>query len=137
MADIVVTAANVVPGAGAKVEHGTRGATINAGQTVVKDPTTNKFVLADANHATAALRRPRGVALNSGSLDQPVAVQYEGPITIGGTVTPGTIYAQSANAGGIAPAADLATGHEVTVLGVGVSATQIALKVHNSQALVP
>ena len=44
---------------------------------------------------------------------------------------------QSAAAGGIAPAADLATGHEVTVLGVGTSASQISLKVHNAQAVVP
>jgi hypothetical protein len=137
MANLVVTAANVVRGAGAKIEVGTLGTVVTAGQGVVKDPVTGNFVPASANHATAALRRTRGVALNGGSINQPVAVQYEGPITIGAVVVVGAIYVQAAAAGGIAPAADLASGHEVTVLGVGISASQIALKVHNAQAVVP
>ena len=137
MADLVITAANVVRGTGAQIEHGIRGENIMAGKTVVKDTVTDKFVLADANHATAALRRTRGVALNDGALDQPVAVQYGGKITIGAAVVVGTVYVQSGTPGGIAPAADLAGGLETTILGVGISATQIALGINASQAVVP
>jgi hypothetical protein len=138
MADLVITAANVVMGAGAtvKIKHGILGATVTAGQGIVKDPATSKYVPADSNHATAALRRTDGVALNGGALDQPVTLQEEGPITIGAAVVSGTIYVQSDAPGGIAPAADLGAGEEVTVLGVGISATQIALKINRSQAVV-
>jgi len=137
MADLVITAANVVRGTGAQIEHGILGETVTAGKTVVKDAVASKFVLADGNHATAALRRPRGVALNGGALDQPVAVQYSGPITIGAAVAQGTIYVQSGTPGGIAPAADLASGIETTILGVGINATQIALGINASQVVVP
>jgi hypothetical protein len=137
MADLVVTGANVKSASGAKIEVGRFGATVTAGQTVVKDPLTRKFVPADANHATPELRRPRGIALNPGSLDQTAGVQYEGDVTISAAVAVGTIYVQSGNVGCICPAADLAAGHEVTVIGVGISATQIALRIHNSKAVVP
>ncbi len=138
MADLVITPANVVKGVGAKVDIGVFGVNgVLAGQTVVRDPATQKFVIADSNHATAALRRTRGVALNGGSLDQPVAVQYDGPITIGAAVAVGTIYVQSDTPGGICPAADLGAGEEVTVLGVGISATQIKLGINASLAVVP
>ena len=57
MADITITAANVVASAGARIEHGTAGATVTAGQIVFLDSTTTgKWQLADADAATAAAR---------------------------------------------------------------------------------
>lgn len=132
MTDIVITAANVVKGTGAEVSHGTLGATVTAGQSVVRDPSTNKFVLADSNHATAALRVPDGIALNGGANNQPVAVQTEGPITIGGTLTPGVAYYQSDTPGGICPVADVGSGERSVFLGIATSASVLALAIKDS-----
>lgn len=137
MADIVITAANVIGGAGSQIETGFFGATVKAGETVVLDPADNKWKLADCNSPTAALRATRGFALNGGSSGQPAVVHRKGRIVIGGAVTVGQIYVQSATPGGIAPASDLATGDYVTTLGIGVSATEIDVQIHNSGVAVP
>lgn len=138
MADLTITAANVVKGNGAKILSGTYGATVTAGQAVYADPADNgRFKPADSDSATAAVRTPVGIALNSGSTGQPADIQTEGRISIGGTVVVGTIYVLSATAGGIAPAADLVTGDYVSVLGIGVSASQIDLNIHRSGVAVP
>lgn len=137
MTDLTVTAANVVKGTDAKTVVGLYGAAVTAGQTVYADTAdSNKFKPADADSATAAVRTTRGIALNSGSNNQPAAVQIEGPITIGATVTVGTIYVQSDTAGGIMPAADLEAGDFVTVIGIGISASQIDVKIHVSGVAV-
>jgi hypothetical protein len=137
MADLAITAANVVRGVGAKVETGIAGAVITAGQSVYKDPADgDKFKPADADSATATVRTTRGIALNGAANNQPLAVQVEGRIVIGGTVAPGTVYVQSDTPGGIMPAADLEAGDYVTVLGVGVSATEIDLNIHASGVTV-
>jgi hypothetical protein len=138
MVDLVVTAANVVKGSRAKVVSGTYGATVTAGQTVYADPAdSGRYKLADADSATEAVRATAGIALNSGSAGQPADVQESGRINPGATVTVGTIYVQSDTPGGIMPAADLEAGDYVTVLGVGVSASQIDLNIHRSGVAVP
>jgi hypothetical protein len=136
MADLVLTAANVVRGVGAKVETGIAGAAINAGQTVFKDPADDKYRLADADAATAAVRTTRGIALNGAANNQPLAVQTEGRIVIGAAVVVGTVYAQSDVAGGIRPVADNATGDFVTTLGIAVTTTEIDLRIHASGVAV-
>ena len=138
MVDLTVTAANVVKGTRAQVVSGLYGATVTAGQTVYADPAdAGRYKLADADSATAAVRATAGIALNSGSAGQPADVQEGGRINPGATVAVGTIYVQSDTPGGIMPAADLETGDFVTVLGVGVSASQIELSIHRSGVAVP
>jgi hypothetical protein len=137
MADLTITAASVVKGANAKTEIGTFGGTVAAGKSVYLDPTDKKFKLADADSATAAVRTTRGIALNSGDNNQPAVIQTSGLITIGATVVVGTIYVQSDVAGGIRPAADNGSGDFVTVIGIGVSASQIDLNIHASGVAVP
>lgn len=128
MADLSVTAANVVKGSNAVVEHGHAGETITAGQVVYLDTSTMLYMKADADAATALARTPRGIALNGASLNQPLAVQTRGDITIGATLTPGTTYYLSgATAGGIAPLADVGTGEYFVVIGVAKSAAVLAL----------
>lgn len=136
-ADITITAANVIPGAGATYHEGTAGATITAGQPVYLDSADGKLKLADANAASADAATVKGIALQGASAGQPLKTQTSGPITIGATVTQGTIYVLSATAGGIAPAADLATGHRVTVLGVATSASVLQLQITSSGVAVP
>lgn len=131
MSDISITAANVIAGSD-DVSHVTAAATITAGKVVFKDPTSGKRDLADNNSATAAARVPEGIALNGASLNQPLAIQKSGPITIGGTLVPGTVYFLSGTPGGICAAADLTTGMYPTSLGIALSTTVLDLNIQPS-----
>lgn len=132
MADITITAANVVKGSGASMDRGTAGETIAAGKTVYLDSATNKYLLADSNSATVAARSPDGVALNGASLNQPVAVLLSGPVTIGATLTPGVAYYQSDTPGGICPVADVGSGEYSTVIGIATSASVLDVRISES-----
>jgi hypothetical protein len=131
-ADLTVTAANVVAGAAAVTREGVAGVTVTAGQTLYRDAADSRWKLADNNSATAAARSPRGIALNGAAAGQPVLVLTDGPVTIGATLTPGVVYYLSANAGGIAPVADLATGMYPTIVGIAKSASVLDVKFHES-----
>lgn len=131
MADLSITAANVVRENGGKSRDGVAGATITAGQVVYLDVADGTYKLADCDGA-AALRSPTGIALNGASAGQPLKVHTEGPITIGATLTPGTAYYLSGTAGGIAPVADLATGDYPTIVGIAQSTTVLDVKFHES-----
>jgi hypothetical protein len=136
MADITITAANVVAGASAQYYDTTAGATITAGQTVYIDASdSNKAKLADAN-ASSTTATVKGVALNGASSGQPVKIQTSGSLTIGATITSGGVYVQSATAGGIAPVADLTTGWRTSIIGIGTSTSVLKLFVNNSDTAV-
>ena len=130
MVDISVTAANVVKGTGAVTQNGTAGATITAGQSIYLDTVAGTLKLADADVVASAAAA--GIALHGASLNQPLAYQSAGRITIGGTVVVGTVYVVSITAGGVAPLADIASGDFVTVLGIGVTTAIIALDIQVS-----
>ena len=132
MADLTITATNVVAGSNAQTFDGTLGAAVTAGQGIVKDPTTKKYVLADSNHATVALRVPDGIALNGGAANQPVKGQRSGDITIGATLTAGLVYYQSDTPGGICPIADVGSGETPVVLGMARSTTVLALDIQST-----
>ena len=132
MADLVITAANVVAGAGATRVEGTAGEAITAGQAVYYDRADKSYKLADCDSATAAVRAPRGIALNNAADGQPIDVHTEGPITIGATVTAGVAYYLSATAGGICPVADLASGDYPTILGIATSASVLDVQIHSA-----
>lgn len=132
MADISVTAANVVAGGNATVEYGGKaGATITAGQVVYKEAATGQFKLTDTDSATAEVKNAYGIALNGASAGQSIAVCTAGPITIGGTLVAGVAYYASNAAGGICPAADLATEH-VVFLGLSTTTAVLNLRIINS-----
>lgn len=132
MADLTITAANVVAGGNARKVQRTAGAEITAGQPVYVDPTTKRVSPADCDHATAAVRSPLGIALNGGAAGQPIEVLKSGNITIGATVTTGVAYYLSGNAGGICPVADLGTGDYPTLLGFAISSTVIRVGIVES-----
>lgn len=132
MADISITAAGVVPVDGASILHGTSGETITAGKNVYKSSTTNKFMLADSNSATAEARVATGVALCGSSLNQPISVQKSGPITIGGTLTAGVAYYLSDTPGGLCPVADVGTGEYSCIIGMAISTTVLNIDIQAS-----
>lgn len=132
MADLVITAANVVAGSTSTVENGTLGATVTAGQAMYLDSADSRWKLADSNSATAAVRVPAGIALNGGATGQPVRVLREGAITIGATMTAGVVYYASDTPGGICPVADIGSGEYATIIGIATSTTVLEVDIHAS-----
>jgi hypothetical protein len=131
MADISITAANVVAGSDAVRESGTAGATVTAGQLVYLDPSDMKYKLADSNGA-AALRVPSGIALNGAANNQPLVIQKGGDITIGGTMTAGVAYYLSDTPGGICPVADLGSGEYPCIVGIAKSTSVLSVNIQPS-----
>jgi hypothetical protein len=124
MADISITASNVIGSALARRVSKSASSTITAGQPVYLT-STNLVAPADAN-ASATTAKVFGIAENGGATGQRISVITQDPaLVIGATVAIGDVLVLSATAGGIAPAADLATGHFCTVLGVAISTTAI------------
>lgn len=132
MANLTITAASVLPGSGAKSVPGIAGAAVTAGQVAARDPATGKYVLADSNHATAALRKPAGIFLNGAADGQPVSIHTEGPITIGSAVAAGTDYWLSDTPGAICPRADVGAGETAVLLGLATSVSVIDIDIQNS-----
>jgi len=132
MSDLTITAASVAAASGASVEHGVAAEAVTAGKVAYKDATTGAYGLADSNSATAGVRVPVGIFLHAAATGQPVAVATKGPVTIGATLTAGTIYTLSETAGGIQPAADLGSGEYTSVLGMATSTTVLNLKIQSS-----
>ncbi len=125
MADLTITAANVVAASTATIDRRyNAGASITAGQSVYLDLATNTWKLADANGAVE-LTVLGGVALHAASAGQPLAVITDGDYNPGATVAVGTIYVLSATAGGIAPSADAVTGWYTSILGVATTTSNI------------
>lgn len=136
MTDLTITAASVVPGSGAVIEHGTAGASITAGQAVYLDSATNTYKLADCDNASSSVRTVRGIATHGASSGQPLAVQTSGAITIGATIAAGVVYCLSDTAGAIRPVADQGSGDYTQVIGVGLTTASLGVNIYNSGAAV-
>lgn len=135
MADVSITAANVLAGANAKKRRGIAGATITAGQAVYEDSAdSNKFKLADCDLSAAAAKCV-GIALHGAASGQPLEiVEEDDDFTPGGTLSLSAggdtgVYVLSGTAGGIAPMDDLASGDYPVILGVAKSASKMVLKI--------
>jgi hypothetical protein len=126
-ADLTVTAANVLPGANAVLVTGTAGEAITAGQELYKKAADLKWYKADCNAVSAEARVAKGVALTGSAAGQSVVVETSGQITIGATLTAGTVYYLSGTAGAIRPAADNTTGDYPQVVGMALSTTVLQI----------
>lgn len=127
MADLTITAGNVVPAVDATIQVGIAGEAITAGQPLYLNSATQRLLKADAND-TAALADVVGVAVNSASTGQPVSYCTLGNVVFGSIITQGEIYILSDTAGGIAPVADQGASEFVTIIGVGVNATTMRVR---------
>ena len=135
MADLSITATGVLASTNAFSEPCQWGETVAAGASVYKSATDGKMYNAECD--VLAHVSVYGVALTGGAVNQVGQVQRTGNITIGATVGVGTIYVLSAAAGKICPSADLASTNYVSIIGVGVSATDIQLAVLNTGVQKP
>jgi hypothetical protein len=137
-ADLSVTAANVIAGSTGRVDRtAVAGEAITQGQAVYKASVSQKWMKADADSATAEARQASGIALNGASLNQPLAVQTGGSITIGATLTAAAPYYLSGTAGGVAPAADLSTGEYVDLICLATSTSVCALQFAYTGVVTP
>jgi hypothetical protein len=133
MADLSVTASQVVAGSDAEYYDGSSGETITAGQVCYISTTDNLIYKADADSQSRA--DVKGIALHGASASQPLRLQTKGTITIGAaaSIAVGTVFWLSQTAGGIAPFVDLDAGAMYgTYLGVGNSSNGIVLGIHAS-----
>lgn len=138
MADKTLTPANVILSSAAVCSVGIAGATITAGQPVYRDTADldtygqGKLKLADANVA-APVCTVAGIAAHGASAGQPLKFAVSDSAFTHGltTVAAGDVLVLSATAGGIAPAADIASGMYPVVLLVATSATQGILSITN------
>jgi len=123
MADLSITAANVVPSTsgGWTLGQGIAGGTITAGQPVYADATDGgKLKAADADAEATALAR--GIAVSNAADEQPVRYVSRGRLTLGsGIVVRGRAYYVSTTAGGICRESDIASSKYTTLLGIAVS----------------
>lgn len=138
MAELTITAAQVLSGADADYFQGIAGQAITAGQSVYLDTLTNRVRLADANGSQDSAEAI-GIALNEAAAEQPVRVQTNGTLTLGAAAAPGVsnVYIVGGTPGGIAPSADKVAGWYATILGVGAPNNTLRMAVFPSRAVQP
>lgn len=136
MTDLVQTPADAERVSGNKQEK-VAGATLAAGMPAYADG-ADGFQLKPAQADAAATAKVVGMTLNGADDDQPVIIQTDGVFKPGATVVVGQVYAVSAaNPGKIAPYGDLVSSNRVTILGVGISTSEILLGIINSEVAIP
>lgn len=128
MANITITAANVVRSGSNQSLFATAGETIAAGESVYPDAVTGRYMLADAN---VEGKQPTAVAANSASNMQPLTVIVtDNDLAVGTHSQPvGTPFFQSATPGKLCPLGDLTTGDYVSCVAVAKTATTVALNI--------
>lgn len=139
MADLSVTAANVLASSTAVVERGYNfGATFTAGQAGYLDTSTNTWKLLDLNAAATGngITDKRGIALNGGASGQPGTFVIEDTdFTPGATLTNGTAVYGSTTAGGITH--DIpGSGSYPVYIGQAKSTSKMVLKFNASGAVI-
>lgn len=125
MANLSITAANVLRQPRSDTNSGVAGASITQGQVIYRDPTDNSLKLADADAAATAPSATGQlfIALSAAATGQPIAYLTTGQVTIGATLTVGTAYYLSTTSGSICLESDLASGDFPIFLGFAISTT--------------
>lgn len=137
MADLSITAAQVLAGSDADIYDGIAGEAVTAGQALYIATANNRLYKADANFQSKA--NVKGIALEGAAAGQPVSVQTKGTITLGAGAAPpvGTVYWLSETAGGIAPFVDLDSGAMYgTYLGTAGANNTLILGIHVTNTLL-
>jgi hypothetical protein len=130
MADLVITAANVLEGTQARKQTKAAGASITQGMSVYVDGSDQlQPAQKGVDAATAAAV---GIALGAGEAGQPVTYQSGGEMDVGATLTVGETYVVGAAGGGIAPIGDVIATEFATILGVATAAGVLKMGVLQS-----
>jgi len=130
MADLVVVAANVQPGASGVTKSGIAGEGITAGDSL--------FIAADGGvevcqHDLTALEAACvGVALNDAATGQHIVYAVSGDVNMGAILAIGQTYVVGAGPGGIAPEVDVGAADFLTVIGVATTTSNLKLGILQS-----
>ena len=136
MADLSITASDVLKTTTTKTYQGVAGATVTAGQPVYADAAdSGKYQPADAD--ASATSAAIGIATHGAAAGQPLIVAQYGSLTLSAVMTAGEVYCVSTTAGGIAPVGDLTSGNYVTVLGVATTTSNLKLGLNASATAKP
>jgi hypothetical protein len=127
MANLSITAANVVPVDGYGFVDTVAGATITRGTPCYESATNGQSLICDAND-TALKATVKGIALQDAAAGQPLRLMVSGNLGLGAILTVGTVYCLSATAGAICPYADLTTNDYVTILGVATTTSNLQVR---------
>ncbi len=136
MADLTITAANIIPVSGYQFEDGNAGETITRGMAVYKKESDSKWYKAQ-HDGTVAEAAAKGIALQDAGANQPLRVQTGGSLGFGAILSVGQIYCVSATAGGICPYSDVGAADYVTLLGVASTTSNLLLKIFPSGVTIP
>jgi hypothetical protein len=128
MADLSITATNVAAGSNVSTETKIAAAAIAAGE-VVYLTADGKYGLADTDSATALVRKPRGIALNSAAAGQPVQIAKSGDVTLGSVLSKAVAYYLSGTPGKICPVADVAAGDYTAIIGMAISSAVLRVDI--------
>jgi len=129
MADLTITAANIIPVAGYSKKTLLSAAAITQGQSVVQN-SANKWALADADTSGSELSY---VALNEATAaNQPITVITDGDLGFGAILTANECYVVSNTAGAIQPIGDLASGDYLRVLGFATTTSNLKIQPFSS-----
>lgn len=132
MADLAITASNVIPGAGAVFEHGIANAAASAGDLAYYDPVAQQYGPHDAN-AAGVIHALRGMFVTSPlAAGSRCSVQVGGRVAVGAVLTTGMPFIGSANPGKVAPVADLASGWFCNLIGIAFDASNLDISVVNA-----
>ena len=134
MADLTIT--TIQPSSSrSRAVTATAGEAIDAGELIYQDSADSKMKLADASAAATATLV--GVALTSAAADGDFLVyQASESVDLGAILTAGTFYYMSANAGKIAPHADLVSTNVVSAIGYATSTSLLTLSIANTGAVI-
>ena len=126
MADLTITASQVLPGTGVTQANGTAGETITAGQPVYKDSTDSNHLKLAGAASTAAIATCVGISAHASLDGQPLTYYTAGLVTIGAGAAPaeGVMYTLSTTAGKITTDAIVSTEY-LTYLGTANGSNQI------------
>lgn len=133
MADLTITAANLIPAASAQIKHGFSAAAVAAGKSVFRNPDNNLIGLADNDSVDPDDHNAIGISLNAtAAANQPISWISAGDLAMGTILTKGETYCVSGTAGGICPRADVTTGDELVILGVAKTTSTLAVGIRDT-----
>lgn len=133
MADLVITAANIIKTGVGETEVCTAGVAITPGQAVYKNASNaNKLALSDCEDPATA--QCDGIALNTAAANQPCVILKKGNLAMGAILTAGESYYVSQIGGGIIPDADLGSGDTVTQVGIATTTSNLKVDIIESGA---
>jgi hypothetical protein len=129
MVDLTIVAADVgMTTVSPSLKTVTYGEAVDEGEAVYLKSSDGKYWLADASSTgTLETSTVAGVAITPGIADERGSIVTQGDFECGAATTEASVYVASpANAGGIAPVADLTTSNDwLTIIGFGLAGTNV------------